>query len=122
MRHTDFEARTPVAHFLQGLPARPGARRRQRSPGCHQWQRQKGHVSSGNNGHPTPWFPAADTAAQTPQGHPVLKLIVLGRGSWIRTNDLQYPKLISHVSRSVLQLPQAAITLYLSILLAPQVS
>jgi hypothetical protein len=29
-----------------------------------------------------------------------------GRGSWIRTNDLQYPKLISHILRCVLAIPQ----------------
>jgi len=53
---------------------------------------------------------------------PIASSSLFGRGSWIRTNDLQYPKLISHVSRSVLQLPHAAKTLYLAALLAPQVS
>jgi hypothetical protein len=46
----------------------------------------------------------------------------IGRGSWIRTNDLQYPKLISDISQSVLQLPEADKTLCLLTLLAPEVS
>jgi hypothetical protein len=45
-----------------------------------------------------------------------------GRGSWIRTNDLQYPKLIIVISQSVLQLPLVAETLCLAILLVPLVS
>ena len=44
---------------------------------------------------------------------------VFGRGSWIRTNDLQYPKLISHISQRFLQLPHAAKTLCFLIFLAP---
>jgi hypothetical protein len=35
-----------------------------------------------------------------------------GRGSWIRTNDLQYPKLIINVSPRVLPLPLGTNTLY----------
>src|SRR5450759_1654807 len=64
---------------------------------------------------------ALDAQISGAQEVPIL-LGFVGRGSWIRTNDLQYPKLISHVSQSVLELPRATQPLHLSILLAPYVS
>ena len=47
---------------------------------------------------------------------------LFGRGSWIRTNDLQYPKLIFVDSRSFLLMPDDGKPLQLKAILVPRES